>query len=308
MKRSGGYIFFSVVSLLFVLTLSFCSKKKNQPGAEFVGEWTDNTTNLTIAKNGEGSYSYYSGGVSKSATGNVQVKGDELKVGIKKFKLNARPTEIISGSTNTKNTYIVLDYDTLFKTPYTKPTVDYCKDGIRNNDEDGVDCGGNCKPCETCTDGIMNQNEAGVDCGGVCDPCTTSACNTELGYTEGTYFTSKQAVGASGTISDFGVDVLLSRLTSDYLIEFEDASFFSMPMNTSRFVTIGDSFDKYYYPGRFCTVRFNLSGYIYYVEEGQKIYFSRINQNEYNIKFCLLKVQYGSNTYYLSANANFTLN
>src|SRR3989344_142350 len=43
-----------------------------------------------------------------------------------------------------------------------------CTDGIRNNGEDGVDCGGSCSSCQTCSDGILNQNEDDVDCGGSC--------------------------------------------------------------------------------------------------------------------------------------------
>ena len=59
--------------------------------------------------------------------------------------------------------------------------VETCSDGIKNQDETGVDCGGVCQPCpdqdqnlpsvETCSDGIKNQDETGVDCGGVCQPC-----------------------------------------------------------------------------------------------------------------------------------------
>lgn len=49
-----------------------------------------------------------------------------------------------------------------------------CSDGVQNGTETGVDCGGICEDCvntATCDDGILNQNETGVDCGGVCDPC-----------------------------------------------------------------------------------------------------------------------------------------
>jgi hypothetical protein len=54
-----------------------------------------------------------------------------------------------------------------------------CSDGIQNQGETGVDCGGpNCQPCTvepTCTDGIQNGDEEGVDCGGSCpNPCDTS--------------------------------------------------------------------------------------------------------------------------------------
>lgn len=47
-----------------------------------------------------------------------------------------------------------------------------CGDGIKNQGEQGVDCGGPCQACDisgaTCSDGKQNGNEAGVDCGGSC--------------------------------------------------------------------------------------------------------------------------------------------
>jgi len=50
-----------------------------------------------------------------------------------------------------------------------------CVDGMQNNGETGIDCGGNCAPCPTCSDGVQNGDETGVDCGGancaVCPPC-----------------------------------------------------------------------------------------------------------------------------------------
>jgi len=47
-----------------------------------------------------------------------------------------------------------------------------CSDGIQNQGETGIDCGGPCAPCPSCTDGIQNGDETGVDCGGSCpEPC-----------------------------------------------------------------------------------------------------------------------------------------
>lgn len=46
-----------------------------------------------------------------------------------------------------------------------------CTDGMQNQGETGVDCGGPCNVCETCDDGVMNQDEEETDCGGVCDAC-----------------------------------------------------------------------------------------------------------------------------------------
>ena len=34
--------------------------------------------------------------------------------------------------------------------------------------------------CETCYDGIKNQNETGIDCGGVCAPCAGDTTNTVI--------------------------------------------------------------------------------------------------------------------------------
>jgi len=52
-----------------------------------------------------------------------------------------------------------------------------CFDGIHNQDETGIDCGGSCtQSCPTCIDGISNQNEEGVDCGGPCQACGESSC------------------------------------------------------------------------------------------------------------------------------------
>ncbi len=52
-------------------------------------------------------------------------------------------------------------------------TQDMCANGIQDEDETGVDCGGPCAPCSTatCSDNIKNQDETGVDCGGPCLPC-----------------------------------------------------------------------------------------------------------------------------------------
>ncbi|PBQ34422.1 hypothetical protein CNR22_22460 [Sphingobacteriaceae bacterium] len=49
-----------------------------------------------------------------------------------------------------------------------------CSDGILNQNETSVDCGGKCSKCATCSDGIQNQGESAVDCGGPCGNCPTS--------------------------------------------------------------------------------------------------------------------------------------
>ena len=58
-----------------------------------------------------------------------------------------------------------------------------CTDGLMNQGEGGIDCGGPCaKTCPSCVDGFLNQGEMSVDCGGPCPPCgekptvTTAQC------------------------------------------------------------------------------------------------------------------------------------
>ncbi len=46
-----------------------------------------------------------------------------------------------------------------------------CYDGVKNQGETGVDCGGICRPCSSCADGVKTGDEEGVDCGGSCPPC-----------------------------------------------------------------------------------------------------------------------------------------
>ena len=52
-----------------------------------------------------------------------------------------------------------------------------CEDGIKNQGEDAIDCGGPCASCEvaTCSDNARNGDETGVDCGGSCPPCDPNA-------------------------------------------------------------------------------------------------------------------------------------
>lgn len=74
-----------------------------------------------------------------------------------------------------------------------------CNDGVQNQGESGVDCGGPCASCVSCSDGVQNQGEQGVDCGGPCNPCG-NLCHP-IGYNScpsgATQFCSNQAI--SGT-------------------------------------------------------------------------------------------------------------
>ena len=50
-------------------------------------------------------------------------------------------------------------------------SLESCNDGLQNQGEDEIDCGGPCDACQTCSDGIQNQGEADIDCGGPCSAC-----------------------------------------------------------------------------------------------------------------------------------------
>ncbi len=77
----------------------------------------------------------------------------------------------------------------------TESLAPTCFDGIKNQNEEQVDCGGECAPCSqtTCNDRKKNGNEEGIDCGGDCPPCTDEidskmGMNDESDYEEDTEF------------------------------------------------------------------------------------------------------------------------
>ncbi len=61
--------------------------------------------------------------------------------------------------------------------PFCDPCPPSCTNGLWDVDfgETDIDCGGpNCDPCPTCNDGELNQDETGIDCGGEnCPPCAS---------------------------------------------------------------------------------------------------------------------------------------
>ena len=82
------------------------------------------------------------------------------------------------------------------------PPVESCSDGIQNQIETGIDCGGSCSACAvtSCSDGIQNGIETGIDCGGSCSACTQPSCTTSTDCQKNTCDT-KDAVCLSGKCS-----------------------------------------------------------------------------------------------------------
>ncbi|MFK7810113.1 MAG: DUF6252 family protein [Saprospiraceae bacterium] len=70
-----------------------------------------------------------------------------------------------------------------------------CTDGIQNGDETDIDCGGSCSPCPSCTDGIQNGDETDVDCGGSCDPCTVPFSEFMTAEIDGVPFEANVVLG-----------------------------------------------------------------------------------------------------------------
>ncbi len=73
-----------------------------------------------------------------------------------------------------------IDPENLFQCLEEETVEETCDDGIHNQNEEDIDCGGLCEACvtlpePTCDDGLRNQGEADIDCGG---PCPT-ACEIE---------------------------------------------------------------------------------------------------------------------------------
>ncbi len=51
------------------------------------------------------------------------------------------------------------------------PPVDLCANGVQDQGEEGIDCGGPCAlacPADQCENGVRDENEQGIDCGDVC--------------------------------------------------------------------------------------------------------------------------------------------
>jgi hypothetical protein len=135
----------------FGMTQEWCDIQLNQPGVEF--GYYASTAAYHFAK--------YTG-------------GDLIVDGVQQSTFQSVPVPGGLGNSfsGTIDDFPVEFYEFLEDVP---PAPD-CFDGIQNQDETGIDCGGVCElnfglvcpPAETCFDGIMNQDETGIDYGGVC--------------------------------------------------------------------------------------------------------------------------------------------
>lgn len=90
-----------VVLIGGAMMFSSCSKELEGDELDYVGTWEGDYTTINIQANGDGSYEYYDGFLSKTASGKVRVKGDNLRIGIKKLSIDEKPHEDSYGWTMT---------------------------------------------------------------------------------------------------------------------------------------------------------------------------------------------------------------
>ncbi len=107
-----------------------------------------------------------------------------------------------------------------------------CFDGIQNQGETGIDCGGPCPACPTCNDGIQNQGEEGVDCGGPCAPCETEVCTVEV--SGGSVVAGLAPVFISGMTPNENIKLF----NANFDVVFECAPWFATPCTQNFDVTV----------------------------------------------------------------------
>jgi hypothetical protein len=124
-----------------------------------------------------------------------------------------------------------------------------CSDGLQNQGETGVDCGGPCAACATCSDGILNQGETGVDCGGPCSACAAgSACTAVLaatpGATSGVYLVDLDGPGPLAAFPEYcDMDTAGGGFTLVAVFSNKDASNWQSPGGWSQSTPFGTHAD-----------------------------------------------------------------
>ncbi|PHI20399.1 hypothetical protein CEQ90_08035 [Lewinellaceae bacterium SD302] len=162
-----------------------------------------------------------------------------------------------------------------------------CNDGIQNQGEEGIDCGGPCAPCYSCNDGIQNGQETGVDCGGPdCIPCQPSGTTEILG----SYFETGWDGWQDGG-SDCYRDNDSRSYEGNYSIRLRDNSGNASSMSTSGYNISG-----------YDAVEVTFFFYPYSMENGEDFWF-RIRQGSgswQTVAAYAAGTNFNNNTYYTS--------
>ncbi len=179
-----------------------------------------------------------------------------------------------------------------------------CSDGLANQNEEGVDCGGYCLPCANCNDGVKNAGETGIDCGGPCTSCSPN-CTLTSGTVEYTLFPQEfpngyrnsQTTYGTGYFSNSEINIgfsggALSALKIEFKQGFNPLDSTSIPLNqTMVFKTIDNSAFNI---SQNSTVKASFNGNInfsYYsrgINRDQLIYISKFADKKVSLRLCNL--------------------
>ncbi len=103
--------------------------------------------------------------------------------------------------------------------------VETCFDGVQNQDETGIDCGGtSCAACPACGDGICNGSESCFTCATDCAVCAPlidedfSADAGDFTYVDDTFRSTAAPTYASGTLISGALQVSLGGVNDDDII------------------------------------------------------------------------------------------
>jgi len=201
-----------------------------------------------------------------------------------------------------------------------------CFDGVKNQNETSIDCGGVCTACASCNDGVQNSGETGIDCGG--STCTTCAppsspnsCSTlnnqsviNMGGTSnaalyGAYLNTSSPSHGVATIH---IDLYTnSHNISSYDIDFAAQDFANMAVGTQRvYTTVGYNDASSMNAGQ-TFVMITQTGFSYAQyssKSGQYIYIKKISASLTQVWFCGLYTEETTspqNTYNFSVSAKF---
>ncbi len=187
--------------------------------------------------------------------------------------------------------------------PLDKDEIGNCTDGLQNQYEDGVDCGGPCLPCASCEDGIQNGGETGIDCGGACLSCVPT-CSLQTGKL--TYTIHPQGFSSPfDETQPLSYDGYLSVNTIDFTIGQSASSVFkkiSVTLNkdldlktllsvnqTAVFTTTQDIFAGDVSKGQInVEIRGSLgfSSYNQELNRNQKVFITRLSNTKFELQFC----------------------
>lgn len=183
MKKIGIIQIYSLIHFAFLF--NSCGKEAIKVNSNYEGRWVYISAgatywmNIYITSGRDCSYKkcelcpQISCTCTEENFGKATIRKNKLNLGGRIFKIEKEPTDAGGG-----NWYMILDGNSFHK---EDPNWGTCSDGIRNQDEISIDCGGSiCPACPSCFDGIQNQDEMGVDCGGaVCSACPSCSDNLQ---------------------------------------------------------------------------------------------------------------------------------